>query len=232
MAMHGLVRCGFVAAALAACHGTDMTAPDGGAQDAAPSTGLFIRWSSKEPIPGDLGGDLVVTSATLRFATLELISDQGVGDPSTTAFMFSEAWGDGAMLTELTLPQAPPGLYSKVAFQIDGFVVENSIDIYGSLRNSGNPKPFEIHDLALVDVSLDCAVTLQPGGTSHIGLEADFANALGVIDFSMVPDVGGTLVLQTTDSQMEVFRDKLRDSFRVFGDQQAHASATRSSNAE
>lgn len=230
--MHGLVRYGVVVAGLAACHGSDTTTPDGGGPaDATPNTGLAVQWTSKQAIPGEIGGNLQLSSATLRFDTFALISDAGTGDPRTIWVNFQEQWGRGGTPQDISFPDAPPGLYSKIGFQIDGLFVHDSIEIYGMVQVAGNGtfEPFELHDVALTQVSLDCHVMLQPGDMSSIGLEVDFANALGAIDFSSIASVGGVRVVVATDPQMDDFRSKLSESFRVVAGQ---ARPTSSSNAE
>jgi hypothetical protein len=230
--MHGLVRYGLVVAALAACHSTDTATPDGGVPaDAGSTTGLAVKWTTKQAIPGDIGENIQLTSATLRFGTFVMISDSGAGGPPTIAVNFTEQWGNGGMPQDISFPDAPPGLYSKVGFQIDGLFENDSIEIYGMVRVNGSPtaEPFELHDISLTMVSLDCAVMLEPSEMLSVAVEVDFANALSSIDFSSITSVGGTRVVLPTDPQMDDFRSKLSESFRVISTQ---ARANRSSHAE
>jgi hypothetical protein len=229
--MHGAVRYGCVVAALAACHGSPTASPDAPGADAA-SGGLTVRFATRQHVPGDIGNGLTIGTATLQFATLALVGDSGAGDPNTTQVNFAETWDTGEMPEEISFPDAPAGLYSKVGFEIDGFVVNDSIDIEGMVQVSGNTKAFEIHDRGLTPVSLDCHATLQPGGMTGLVIELDLANALGAIDFTQVPDLGGTLVVAPFDHQLQGFREKLSESFRLIPDQTAHGSDPRSSNAE
>lgn len=218
--MHGLVRCGFVGLALAACGSSTSSMSDaspGG--DGTSSTGLFVKWSTKPTAyPGDLGNDITVSTTTLRFDNLRVIGDAGgPGDPRTTRIVFSETWDASTQPDVTPFPDAPSGVYSELVFEVDGLLMDDSIEIEGTVKVDGNTKPFEIHDRNLTNVDLTCDSTLQPGGATSLEIEADFASMLGSIDFSMVEDVGGTLQLQTFDDQMKPFEQKFQQSFKVSG---------------
>src|SRR5262249_42344521 len=153
--MHVVIRYGLVVAALAACHSSAPASPDAAPDAFSFPTGLVVKWTTKQPIPGDVGSEITVASATFSVDNLRVIGDAGPRDPPPPLIGFEVDWADNVHPFDIPFPAAPSGLYSKVAFELDGLLVSDSIDIAGTVRVGGNAKPFEIHDHALTMVSLN-----------------------------------------------------------------------------
>lgn len=192
---------------LVACGGS--TPPP--AVDAASGDGLSFTWQAA--LPGAVTSTVTVSRATFALQGFHAISDAG-----STATIDDDAltWDATTTPAPLALPDAAPGLYSRLAFKLDGETTEESYRIEGTVQVSSTVMPFRIHDhTAAVSYSLDVATTLEPGGAAQIGLALDLANAIGGIDFATLRDDHGTLDLDSDDAQIAAFRTRLAAAFSI-----------------
>lgn len=212
--MQGMIRCALLAGLLIACHTSDPGTPD--APNGSGASGLHVTFATDPTIPpGAVENWLTLTDATFAFDNLRVIGDAGPGDPRTTASGFTVHWDASSAPAPIDFTDAPSGLYSKVSFQIDGHLITNSYHLKGQVNINGTWLPFNIEDSLALSLSLDINRTLAPGGTETIGLLVKFHDALTGIDFSALPTDDGALQLETTNSQMAAFRDKLTQGFTI-----------------
>ena len=218
--MQVVVRSALFAALLCACHGTDSAAPDATSGPDAPpgASGLHVTWATSPVIPpGTTGGNVTVQSLRIKVDSLRVIGDAGPGDPRTSKTGFDLVWDSDHHPDPIDFPDAPTGLYSKVAIQADGHLTDDSYDITGTVVVSGTTEPFVIHDLDALTANIDLSTTLDPGTGATIPILVRLDDALGVIDFATLNYDDGKLELDTFDAQMPAFREKLATSF-VLGD--------------
>jgi len=224
--MQGVIRTAFVASVLAACgsgsHATTdapaMGSGDSGSGDGG-TGGFRVHWWSDPKLPGGVGNNATVTDADFWLTSLRVIGDADPGDDRTTADPGHIWWDEHGGPDVVNFPDAPSGLYSKIAVALDGLVVNSSYDIMGTvdLGGSAGTKSFHIHDLAPMNVSLDINNTLQPGAEVDVTIHVDFTAAIGAIDFATLDTDDGNLDLDTLDSQMPAFRTALQNSFSIAG---------------
>jgi hypothetical protein len=216
--MQGMIRCGVLAGCLIACHSSDPVGPDSGSPDGPTGpAGMHVAWKSLPPTwPGAISNGIQIDNATFLFDNLKVIGDAGPGDDRTTADSFQLHWDSMAMPATIDFADAPTGVYSKVAFQIDGHLIQSSYKLHGHVTINSLSVPFEIEDREALSLSLQCNRTLAPGGSVTVDVALDFGAALTSIDWAKVHmDDNGTLELDTTDSQMPAFRNKFATSFSI-----------------
>lgn len=202
---------------IAACHGSDPSAPDGSiATDGSSSSdhGLSIAWAtSPSSIPGDTGGDgTTIASLTFRIANLRVIGDAGPGDTRTSIDSIELAWATGAKPNPVAFADAPTGLYSHVILLADGNLIKYSYELSGTTKLDGNIMPYQIHDRSPLAISLDTSAMLEPNAAASLGVTIRIDQALQSLDFHKLSNNNGTLVLDTFDGAMSDFRNKMMDS--------------------
>ena len=214
--MQGMIRCGFIAGLLIACHTSSPGTPDGPDAGGSGASGMHVTFVTKPAmIPGNIEDWLTLDSATFQFDNLRVIGDAGPGDPRTTATAFQLKWDSAGAPAPIDFADAPSGLYSKVSLQIDGQLVVESYHLKGQVNLNGTWKTYTIEDRNALSLSLDINRTLAPGGTATIGLLFSFSDALTGIDYSMLPTDDGALEMETTNAQMPAFRTRLTDGISI-----------------
>ncbi|MEO8840969.1 MAG: hypothetical protein ABI591_02565 [Kofleriaceae bacterium] len=202
---------------IAACHGSDPSAPDGSmVTDGSSSTdhGLAITWAtSPNTIPGDTGGDgNSIATMTFRIANLRVIGDAGPGDNRTSIDSLELDWAAGATPSPVAFGDAPPGLYSHVILLADGNLINYSYELAGTTKLDGVSMPYQIHDRSPLAISLDTSAMLDPNETASLAITIRIDQALQSLDFHKLSNQNGTLVLDTFDNAMSDFRDDMMNS--------------------
>jgi hypothetical protein len=213
-AMQGLIRCALVAALVCACHSDDTTTPDG---DIGGDAGLTVRWSTK-PLawPADLGSTVTLEDARFQLDSLRVIGDAGPGDLRTTKDAFEVRWQEGGdPPVDIKFDSAPTGLYSQIALQIDGNVVEESYELKGTVVVNNNLEDFVIEDSNPLPINLSIDKSLSAGSTATIDIEIDFAHALSAVDSSSMNKSDGKLQLDEGDAGIVELRKKIVESFKT-----------------
>jgi hypothetical protein len=216
--MHPVVPTCLLLGVIAACHGSDPSAPDGSMLDGTGSGssdhGLAITWAtSPSSIPGDTGGDgTSIASMKFRILNLRVIGDAGPGDNRTSVDSIELDWATGMKPDAVSFADAPTGLYSRVVLVADGNLIAYSYELAGMTKLDGNPMPFQIHDRTPLAISLDTSATLEPDQTASLGITIRIDQALQSLDFHKLSNQSGTLVLDTFDDAMGDFRDKMMSS--------------------
>jgi hypothetical protein len=212
--MQGLIRCALVAALVCACHSDDTSTPDG---DVGGDAGLTVRWSSR-PLawPADLGSNVTLEDARFQLDSLRVIGDAGPGDPRTTKDAFVVRWQTAEDPPEnIKFDNAPTGLYSQIALQIDGNVVEDSYELRGTVIVNNNLEDFVIEDSNPLPINLSIDKSVSAGATATIDIEIDLAHVLSTVDFSMMNKSDGKLQLDEDDNGIVELRKKLVESFKT-----------------
>jgi hypothetical protein len=222
--MRGPIQVGVLVAALGACGGHPMVTPDGstGGSDGGPppSTGITVTWTTpvNMPVPGSYqlhNNNLTIDSVTFRVATFELIGDTGPS-PETTKLALEAKWISTSQQPDpIVFDLAPPGVYSKLSAHLDGAIVDESLEIMGTIQfaGTGDVKPYLIHDRNDIAVSLDVSGMLAAKGSLVFPLQVDFAHALDAVSFETLAVDSGVLDLDTFDDQMPNFESTLIESF-------------------
>jgi hypothetical protein len=218
--MQGLIRCGVLAGSLVACHTSAPGGPDGAMPDSGGSggtAGLHVAFTSEPtPIPSVLDTGLSLDLVVFKFDNLKVIGDAGPGDPRTTANNFEVKWDASTSPSPIDFVTAPTGLYSKVSFQIDGHLIDESYILKGHVTVSGTSYPFEVEDRNTLSLSLDCNRMLEAGGTDTITVKFAFKDALESVDWANVNMHEGMLELDDTDPQaILAFHSKLSNAISI-----------------
>lgn len=214
--MQGMIRCGLLAGLLVACHTSDPATPDAPAPDGSGPAGLHVTWASEpSSYPGTLEDWLTVDSVELTVESLKVIGDAGPGDPRTTKAVFKLRWDDHTSPQPVDFADAPTGLYSKLALQLDGHTLLPSLEIKGHVEVAGVTFPYEIEDRNAVSVSLDCDRMLQPGGSVALAVDLKLHDALTSIDYASLPVDDGRLELETGNPQLDDFVEKFTRAFSI-----------------
>src|SRR5664279_1045660 len=145
---------------IAACHGSDPSAPDGSMLDGNGSGsdhGLSITWAtSPSSIPGAVGGeDGSITTMKFRVLNLRVVGDAGPGDDRTSVNSIELDWAASTKPSPVTFADAPSGLYSHVILVADGNLINYSYELAGTTKLDGNTMPYQIHDRTPLAISLD-----------------------------------------------------------------------------
>ena len=217
--MQGLIRCGLIAGSLIACHTANPAGPDGATADgdgSGATAGLHVAFESDPaPIPSLLDTGFTLETVVFKFDNLKVIGDAGPGDPRTTASNFIVKWDDQTTPPPIDFSSAPTGLYSKVSFQIDGHLIDDSYIVRGHVTVSGTSYPFKVEDRSSLSASLDCNLMLEAGGNETIKVKIAFKDALESVNWANVHNDEGTLELDDTDPQIVTFHTKLSDSISI-----------------
>lgn len=201
---------------IAACHGTDPgTQPDAGmsTHDGNVGSGLHglaIAWQTRPAqIPGAVDGNISLDAMTFRLANLRVVGDAGPGDTRTSTDMVELDWKQGATPPPITFEDAPIGLYSRVILLASG-TVEYAYEISGTVKVNGDaPRPFTIHDLSPLAVTMETSAMLDPNSRTTLDVTVRIDQALQSLDFSRLREDDGKLTLDTFDDAMADFRNKL-----------------------
>ena len=207
---------------LAACGGggtgggDDVQISDASASSdaAAQLQGLLVTWDSGPgKIPGMIDPDLTVTSALFHVDHLQVIGDNGQPMTNTAFDLGWQAMGENP--ATVSFFNAPAGLYSQLNIEIDAAVGSPSYVISGTVRISGDVKPFRIEDRGSMDIDVKgYMVTLPPGGDATLPVRLDLKPALDAVNWGQVNEDQGVRVLTESGSQIDEFRDKLDDAFK------------------
>jgi hypothetical protein len=210
-AMQGMIRCALVAGVLIGCHTDDTTTPDG---PVSGNAGITVDWATTPATwPGTIKDGITLERARFALDSLRVIGDAGPGDPRTTARTLDVRWDSTTMPDQIAFPDPPTGLYSQLAIQLDGHLIENSYRFEGVAHVNGVDYEFRVEDSNALPVTLSISKTVAPGENTMIVVNVDFVHALESIDFASLPIDDGRLELETTSPGITEFRQKLVESF-------------------
>ncbi len=140
--------------ALAGCHASTPAPPVGGL-----TVHVSLATASTE-------GDVALASVAMHLAAVVAVSDRSADDPRAAMSDIDLGLGD---TRDLTLPSAPPGLYSAVDAQLGGSA-DPGIDVQAVWHTA------RVHATLLsipFDVGCPSPVRLDPGQRAQLTLGAD-----------------------------------------------------------
>jgi hypothetical protein len=198
------------------CHVDDPVAIDGPIEPDGPPqpVGMFVTWSAKPALPGPVTDKITVSEASFSLEHLQLISDAGA-DGRTTRSRFQISWDAASAPSRETFPDAPAAVYQRILLDMRADVgPPYSYEIRGTVRDSDDDlRPFRIVDRLMLEIPINCSVTLAAGASVELGIRVDLKNALNSIDWRDAVDDHGTLVL--TPPQILGLHRQLEDAFEL-----------------
>ncbi|MBA3822223.1 MAG: hypothetical protein H0X17_25280 [Deltaproteobacteria bacterium] len=200
---------------LTGCPGDDGGPTDAGdandANDANDGAGLAITWESRpDTIPGDTSSGNTIASAMFRLENLRVVGDAG---PLTVGALTLQ-WAAGVVPAAVTVEQAPPGLYSRLLFDLAPGPTGFAYEITGTVEVNGASRPFTIRDRAARSLSLDYSITLPPGGRATIPVRVESDRLVEAIDFDPLPFANGRYLVED-DATLAAVRAELASSLGV-----------------
>lgn len=207
----------FVAAfALGGCPGPSDPSPDGPINN---DLGVHLAWKTQHPtiVPGPAKGSVNITSATFNLSNMRLVGDAGPGDSRTQLSQLSLAWSEGVAPMSHAFVDAPPGIYSRVVFELEP-EAGVAFEITGTTKIQNVDTPFRIVDGAnMNNISVGHKrATLPPGGKVDMAVRLDFEEVVNKIDLNVLELVEGVLLLDENDAQIDEVRRVIHDD--LFGE--------------
>lgn len=174
---------------------------------------MTVQWSTRPGSwPGAIQDGITVDSARFAFDSLRVIGDAGPGDPRTTQRTFEVRWEkDRDPPAAIVFDDAPAGLYSQVALQLDGQLVDNSYEIRGTVQIDGNDVEYRIEDDGALPITMKIDKMKPPATAIQLTVDVDFVHAIDSLDFSAMTNDSGHL--EPDSSALDDFRKKLAESF-------------------
>jgi hypothetical protein len=198
---------GLLLVLLGGCPGTS-TEVDAG-RDAAEPVGLRFAFRVDPELEEEIGGNVTVRSISLELRDLRAFGDSAPGDVRTTLEALDVAFAGGQDSVLFELPQAPPGLYSRLDLRVERYTVR------GVVSSGGSERTFEVQDGQPLALSVALDHVELPGGeriTVELEVRADFISS---IDWSSVtPDGEGVLRVGTGDVRLTPVRLALAGAIR------------------
>jgi hypothetical protein len=158
-----------------------------------------------------LTASVTLSQVTFQIDRFEVQSD---ADGSTTHSRYPLIWSAGAAPAQESFPDAPSGLYSRVAITLGGFYAD-AYEIDGTWLDHGTTRPFRIVDRVTLKAAFELSETLVAGGATTIAIAVELADAIGGVDFHRLHDNAGQLELLTGDPQLIGFRGRLAAAFQI-----------------
>ncbi|MDQ3364061.1 MAG: hypothetical protein M3680_01340 [Myxococcota bacterium] len=194
---------------LTACPGDDGVTPD--ARDASDGAGLAITWESRpDTIPGDASSNDTIDSAVFRLENIRVVGDAG---PIAVGALTVQ-WAAGIVPGPVAVDQAPPGLYSRLLFDLAPGPAGFAYEITGTVEVDGASRPFTIRDRAARPISLDYSITLRPGGEATIPVRVESDRLAKAVDFEELPFINGRYLVED-DATLAAVRAELASSLGV-----------------
>ena len=201
-------------AAAAGCPGDPTAgpdAPDGG------TTELRIEWAGRpEALPAAVASTATLERAVFRLDDLRVVGDAGPIDLDHETL----AWSSGIVPTPDVPAGAPPGLYSRLLFKLDGDddgSDEYAYELVGTARVGTTTRPFTIRDRGELSVSLEFSIMLPAGATARIPVLVELDKLVEAVDFAQAPIDDGQFLVEGGPA-LDAVRAKLREAFVIRGE--------------
>lgn len=186
---------------------------DGGGTD---GTGLTVTWESQpSTLPSTPSSNITIERAVVHQDDLRVVGDAGTFPLDRDEL----AWAQGTAPAALPVPSAPPGLYSKLLFDLDGdtdgSTVEYAYEITGTVKVNDVTRPFTIRDTSEIALSLDFSIELRIGGSATIPVRLELDRIVNAVDFQQVSLDNGRYLVENGSGQMTAVRAAVRAAFGV-----------------
>src|SRR5690349_5867846 len=198
---------------IAGCHfeGTSPGAPDGGTEPDMPaaSSGMVLNWTANPALPGQVTDKVIVSDAIFQLEHLQLVSDAGA-DARTTRSRYQLEWKAGTAPAQEMFPDAPVAVYQRISLDLRPDVQPPfAYQILGTWHDEDEDKPFRIADPVLLEIPIDCSVSLPAGESVAITVRLDLRDALNSVDFRMLQSINGVLLPRRRGTVLSPLRTKL-----------------------
>jgi hypothetical protein len=185
--------------------------PDDPGDGSQRGLGIFVDWRAEPSLPGTLTDEITVSEAMFQVDHFQLLADAG----SVTRARYLLTWDAESEPQQDAFPDAPPGVYSKVALvMMGGNLGEDAFRIRGTWRDNDLTIPFEVSDINQLSISLDCDETLPAGGSASVAIRLDLRDAISGIDFTSLGLDDGVLELKDGPGLI-TFRSRLQQAFTL-----------------
>lgn len=196
---------------LAGCPADDQAQPD-----AAGPAGVAVGWiSDPAAVPGRVEDGFDLTSVVFHLRDLRVVGDAGAGDARTTAPVAELGWNDKAQPSQITFPEAPPGLYERMLFTIDRGAGSYAYELHGTAQTVAGRQPYAILDDDPLAIDLDYQIMAEAGRLTTIVTRVEFDDVLDVVDFDAAPLIGGVRTITEGDPQLATIRAEVHRAFGV-----------------
>ncbi|HUH04591.1 MAG TPA: hypothetical protein VML75_21490 [Kofleriaceae bacterium] len=179
-----------------------------------PTSGLhFTFLSAPEALPTGPAGnfDLRIERAEFYLIDVRAVGDAAPGDSSTTvgSLMLDFRQPDQT----LSLPNAPPGVYSFLIAEV------NQYHLRGQVRISGEDYEFEIEDQPGMPLTLnvDLEGRVLESGVAEIGIDAELRTIVDSINWQSFSGQEEDILIGESYNKINDIRKKVRESFKLDG---------------
>ncbi|HWU85699.1 MAG TPA: hypothetical protein VN253_00385 [Kofleriaceae bacterium] len=187
------------------CPADDTTLPDGGATD------LRVEWTGQPAtLPDQVSSEATLERAVFRPHDLRVVGDAG---PIRLDRQTLE-WARGINPAPDVVAGAPPGLYSRLLFDLEGDDGSYGYELIGTARVNSTTRPFTIRDRGELSLSVEFSIMLPAGAAERIPVRVELDKLVEAVDFSQAPVVDGRYLVEDA-TQLSAVRAKLREAFSV-----------------
>ena len=191
---------------------------DGGA-DAQPGdhAGLVFDWTARPSPSGDNLGPIRVTSIRLPLREVRAVGDAAPGDMRTSISELELEWRDGKSPRKLEFSMAPPGLYSRFEFRVQGSGgPSSSFELRGELDLPGHDEPIQlkIEGRQMLPISLPLSgVQLDVGEIETIEISVNLVLVLAAVDWTTLEIDDGKIEIDDGSPEIFAIRAALASAF-------------------
>ncbi len=186
---------------------------DAGTDGGAGVRGLVFVFQVQPMLPGQTSPGVTVDSLELHLRDVRVVGDAAAGDPRVSRADLTMKFLAGQATGELAFPDAPSGMYSRLAARLGG--LGHSYVIKGRAIANGVSHPFEFEDEDALPLAIDFTpVQVRAGRVATVRIGVDVAAAIAQVDWDRVPFDGEKLKLEHDDAGIAVVRTALVAAIR------------------
>jgi hypothetical protein len=197
---------------LAGCpSGGDPVEPDGRPDSGPGNGGLTIRFTSDQPVPGEVADDRELEEVRMAAGSVRAIGDAAPGDSRTTRNDYDLRWHEDDTPEAIFFEEAPVGLYSSVEVRLEGDGDDDdAFDIDGRALVEAVWHDFQIIGSDPFTITIPTSTELEIGGTATIAIDVDLGSIIEGINFAELPQVEGRFEIDGDTTEM---RTIIRNAF-------------------
>ena len=186
---------------------------DAGTDGGAGVRGLVFVFQVDPVLPGQTSPGVTVDSLELHLRDVRVVGDAAAGDPRVSRADLTMKFLAGQPTAELAFPDAPSGMYSRLAARLGG--TGHSYVIKGHATVGGVSRPFEIEDEEALPLAIDFTpVQVRAGRVATVRIGVDVVVVIAQVDWDMVRFDGEKLTLEHDDAGIAVVRSALVAAIR------------------